>query len=166
MKYSFIITVIFSFFFFSSSANYIGTNPLLQSDTLKKGKNYILFNKSKEIESVRFVKNKKATTSSLKVHFGLPPIIPPTNNVFNSTMEVVKKYKPEDGALFVFDKITILSGKYDHIQTTAETNSRNLLTFTGLEFPLRLNLIWGKESVDLELTEAGEWDITIEIKNN
>ena len=166
MKYSSILTIILSFLFLNSSAHNLEFNSLTQSDTLKKGKNYILFSKTKEIESVRFVKNKKATTNSLKVHFGLPPVIPPTNNVFNSTMEVVKKYKPEDGALFVFDKITILSGKYDRIQTTAETNSRNLLTFTGLEFPLRLNLIWGKESVDLELTEAGEWDITIEIKNN
>ena len=65
-----------------------------------------------------------------------------------------------------FDKIDILKGKYDDIKVNPDTKYRNLFTFTGLEFPIRLKLTSGLEVIDFEILEAGEWNIDIELKNN
>lgn len=148
------------------SASNLTNKQRLSSDTLKNGKNYLLFSKTKDIQTVVFSKKKKSAKEEVKIHFGLPQIIPPTNNVFNSTIIVEKKYKAEDAEAFVFDKIKILKGKYTDVVITKETFTRNLFTLTGIEFPLRLQLISREQVVDLELTEVGDWEITIELKNN
>lgn len=66
----------------------------------------------------------------------------------------------------LFDKIEILNGKYEDIKVSPDTKYRNLFTLTGLEFPLRLKLKSGLETIDFELLEVGEWNIDIELKNN
>lgn len=138
----------------------------LENDTLKKGKNYVLFSKSKDIQNVIFSKNKKSQAQEVKIHFGLPTAVPVTKSVFSTTIDVEKKYKAEDAAAFVFDGIKIIKGKYSKVETTKETFTRNLFTFTNIEFPLRLLLTSKDQTIDLELVEAGDWDINIELKNN
>ncbi len=137
---------------------------LLQADTLKKGKNYILFSKSENIDNVSFSKSKKSKDNVLYIRFGYPTPIPKSNAV-NANVITSKRYN-EDGTIPIFDKIDILKGNYSEIKNSKDTKYRNLFTFSGVEFPLRLTLFSGKESIDLEFTEAGEWNIEIELKNN
>ncbi|SFH38804.1 hypothetical protein [Pedobacter insulae] len=147
----------------ASSNNNVNANSL-PSDTLKKGKNYFLFNKSKNVESVDFRKNKKSKDNIIYLRFGLASPIP-TSNAVNATVISSKRYK-EDGSLPVFDKIDILKGKYADVVMSKHSKIKNLFLFSGVEFPLRLKLHSDKEFIDLELTEAGEWNIEINLENN
>ena len=155
-------------FCISISLNSFATNHSipthLKSDTLKKGKNYILFSKSQNIENVSFSKSKKPKGNIVYIRFGFPAPVP-TSNAVNATVITSKRYN-EDGTIPIFDKIDILKGNYSDIKNDKDTKYRNLFTFSGVEFPLRLKLNSGKENVDLEFTEAGEWNIEIELKNN
>jgi hypothetical protein len=146
-----------------SSAESILINKL-PADTLKKGKNYLLFSKSENINNIRFSKEKKSTDNVLNITFGYPAPIPSSNAV-NGTVITSKRYN-EDGAAPIFDKIDILKGNYAAVKTNKDTKYRNSFTFTSVEYPLRLKLFSGAESIDLELTEAGEWNLWIELKNN
>ncbi len=145
----------------AKSTNYLAYNGI---DTLKKGKNYLLFSKSKNIESVNFSKNKKGKENLVYIRFGFPSPIP-TSNAVNATVITSKRYN-EDGSIPIFDKIDILKGKYDDIVLDKDTKVRNLYTLKGVEYPLHLKLTSGNESTEIELTEAGTWDISIELKNN
>ncbi|MEJ5994521.1 hypothetical protein WG904_08835 [Pedobacter sp. Du54] len=151
-------------FGFSSSAknNFIGNSPSL--DTLKKGQNFILFSKSSAVDNITFSKSKKPKTTNVYIRFGFPTPIP-ASNVANAQVITSKRYK-EDGVLPVFDKIDILKGNYADITTSKDTKYRSLFTLTGVEYPLRLKLTSGTDTVDLELTEPGEWNMEIELKNN
>jgi hypothetical protein len=165
MKTILLLTLLLSSFFLKSAAkNYLPTS-FAQIDTLKKGKNYTLFAKSNNIESVIFNKLKKSKENVVWIRFGFSTPIPTSNTINATVLQSNRKYT-EDGSVPVFDKIDILSGKYEAIKMSKDTNVRNLFKLTNAEFPLRLKLYSGKESIDLELTEAGEWNIGIELKNN
>lgn len=166
MKKYLLIVIILTCLGLTASATNSYSSTKLSIDTLKKGKNYILFSKTKNVQNVIFSKSKKSTEQKVMIHFGIPTAVPVTKSVFSTTIDVEKKYKEEDAANFVFDKIYIAKGKYANVETTKETFTRNLFTFTGVEFPLRLQLTSKDQVIDLELTEAGEWDINIELKNN
>ena len=163
MKPLALLTFVLCFFFLKSNAKNISI--LSQTDTLKKGKNYFLFSKSENIETVSFNKSKKAKENTIYIRFGFPTPIPTSNSINGTVLQSNRKYT-EDGSVPVFDKIDIINGKYADIKMSKDTNMRNLFTLTGLEFPLHIKLNSGKESIDLELTEAGEWNIGIELKNN
>jgi len=135
------------------------------SDTLKKGKNFILHSQTTNIERVTFGKNKKTKQDVVYIHFGFPTPIPSSNSINGTVLQSNRSYKDED-RLPAFEKIDILKGKYEDIKVSRETKLKNLFTLTGVQFPLRLKLNSGKETIDLELSEAGEWNITIELKNN
>ncbi|WP_316772811.1 hypothetical protein [Pedobacter frigiditerrae] len=152
-------------FSLKSNANHVNDFNYHQSDTLKKGTNYILFSKSENIESVSFSKSKKSKENIVYIKFGFPTPIPSSNGIQGNILQSNRKYT-EDGSVPVFDKIDILNGKYADIKMSKDTNVRNLFKLTDAEFPLRLKLHSGKESIDLEFTEAGEWNISIELKNN
>jgi len=149
---------------FNASAEKITSPEKLQSDTLKKGKNYILFSKSGNVENISFSKSKKSQENKVYIRFGFPAPIP-SSNVTNGQIITSKRYK-EGGTLPVFDKIDIIKGNYAEITTAKDTKYRSLFTLTGVEYPLRLKLTSGTETIDLELTEAGEWNMEIELKNN
>lgn len=136
----------------------------LAPDTLKKGKNYLLFSKSEEVESVNFSKSKKSKENIIYLRFGFATPVP-SSNVTNGQIISSKRYK-EDGSIPVFDKIDILKGKYADVIMSKDTKIKNLFSFTGVEYPVRLKLHSGKEIIDLELTEAGEWNLEIDLKNN
>ncbi|TKC07964.1 hypothetical protein FA048_12425 [Pedobacter polaris] len=165
MKKSLLIVIILSFFGLIASAKSNYKSPTLNLDTLKKGKNYNLFSKSSNIASVSFSKSKKSKENLVYIRFGFPTPIP-TSNAINGTVLQGNRRYTEDGSVPVFDKIDIIKGKYLDVKLSKDTNMRNLFTLSGLEFPLHLKLYSGKESVDLEVNEAGEWNIGIELKNN
>lgn len=146
--------------FNSSAAKHSFRNP---TDTLKKGKNYNLFSKTEKITSVVINKGKKDKENVVFIYFGYPPNIPSSNVVRGN---VIGGKGETRAALPEFDKIDILRGKYEDIKINPDTKERNLYKLSGLEFPLRLKLNYGSESVDFELLEAGEWNIRIELKNN
>ncbi|TCC86656.1 hypothetical protein EZ428_23395 [Pedobacter frigiditerrae] len=152
-------------FSLTSTAKNVNRHTYHQSDTLKKGKNYFLFSKSENIQSVNFNKTKKAKENIVYFRFGFPTPIPSSNGIQGNILQSNRKYT-EDGSVPIFDKIDILTGKYTDIKMSKDTNVRNLFKLTDIEFPLRLKLHSGKEHIDLELTEAGEWNIGIELKNN
>lgn len=158
------LTITFAALFLSFNS-YAKTTFSKQSDTLKKGKNYNLFSKSDNIDRIDFDKSKKSKENIVYIRFGFPKPMPTSNNVNANLLQSNRKYT-EDGSLPVFDKIDIIKGKYADIKLARETAFRNLFTLTGVEFPLQLKLYSGKESIDLELNEAGEWNIGIELKNN
>ena len=151
-------------FAFSSSAKNNFTLNDLSLDTLKKGKNYILFSKSENVDNVTFSKSKKPKENNIYIRFGYPAPIP-SSNVTNGQVISSKRYK-EGGVLPIFDKIDIIKGNYAEITTAKDTKYRSLFTLTGAEFPLRLKLTSGTDTIDLELTEAGEWNLEIDLKNN
>ncbi len=136
---------------------------MLQIDTLKKGKNYFLFSKSSRIDFVSISKSKKAKDTIIYIRFGYPTPIP-TSNTINGT--VISAHKNKESNVPVFDKIDIIKGNYADIKVEKETLLKNLFTITGAKFPLSLKLTSGKEIIDFELTEGGEWDIRIDLKNN
>lgn len=149
--------------FFALNANAKTSNVNL-TDTLKKGKNFNLFNKSENINRVDISKDKKKKENKVYIRFGFPTPIP-TSNAITSNVISSKRYN-EDGSVPVFDKIDILKGKYEDIVVSNDTKVRNLFTISGVEFPLHLKLTSGAEVVEFELNEAGQWDISIELKNN
>jgi hypothetical protein len=164
MKNLLLLAVFCTGLVFSSSAkNNFNVNDFAL-DTLKKGKNYLLFSKSENVENVSFSKSKKSKENVIYLRFGFPAPIP-TSNVANAQVITSKRYK-EGGVLPVFDKIDILKGNYAEITTAKDTKYRSLFTLTGVEFPLRLKLTSGTDTIDLELIEAGEWNMEIELKNN
>ena len=136
----------------------------LQLDTLTKGKNYLLFSKSDNVDNVTFSKSKKSKENIVYIRFGFPTPVPSSNSV-NGTVITSKRYR-EGGVLPIFDKIDIIKGNYAEIKNDKDTKYRSLFTFTGVEFPLQLKLISGNDNIYLELTEAGQWNIEIELKNN
>lgn len=165
MKFLLSLSVIFYAFTISANASINHPQNVHQSDTLKKGKNYILYSKTAEVERVAFSKSRKSKDNIVYIRFGFPAPAPSSNSNNTAVLQSNRKYK-EDDALPNFEKIDILKGKYEDIKVSKETKYKNLFTFTGIEFPLRLKLNSGKETIDLEVTEAGEWNLDIELKNN
>ena len=155
------ITLFTLFYSFSAVAHIENTIP---TDTLKKGKGYNLFSKTAKINSIVFNKKKKTNDHIIYIYFGYPEPVP-TSNAIRSNVIGGKMVESRDN-LPKFDKIDILKGKYDDIKVNPDTKYRNLFTFTGLEFPIRLKLTSGLEVIDFEILEAGEWNIEIELKNN
>lgn len=156
------------FLFIGLSANaksgYSNHNSSIQTDTLKKGKNYILFNKSENIDDVSFSSNKKKE-NLLVIRYGYPNPGAPTNNINGAIQQSRTKYgEPEP--IPVFDKIEIIKGKYENIKVEKENDLRNRFTFSQLEFPLHLKLTSGKETIEFELQEAGYWNLAIMLKKN
>ncbi|RZK52238.1 MAG: hypothetical protein EOO91_19690 [Pedobacter sp.] len=164
MKTFLLLTLLSLTFSLKSNANHLHGFNVHQSDTLKKGKNYILFSKSENVGKADFSKNKKPKENKVYIRFGFPTPIP-TSNAINSNVISSKRYN-EDGSIPIFEKIDILEGKYEGIVLNKDTKVRNLYTLTDVEFPLHLKLNSGAETIEFELTEAGEWDILIELKNN
>lgn len=160
---SFIIFLV-GFFLFSINSN-AQANKSNSIDTLKKGKNYTLFNKSINIDRVDISKNKKSAERVILIHFGFPKPMPTSNTVSGTVLQSNRKYT-EDGKLPVFDKIDIVKGNYSDIKVDKETNFKNIFTLTNVEFPVHLKLLSGKETIEFELNEPGQWDISIELKNN
>lgn len=154
---------LFAFFFVSINSN-AQTNQSNSTDTLKKGNNYALFSKTENIARVDISKNKKQKENKVFIKFGFPTPIP-TSNTITSNVISSKRYN-EDGSVPVFDKIDILKGKYDDIVVSKDTKFRNLFTISGIKFPLHLKLTSGLETIEFELNEPGQWDISIELKNN
>lgn len=142
----------------------INKNGNLQTDTLKKGKNYILFNKSANIDEVNFSVNKKKE-NTLVIRYGYPNPGAPTNNI-NGAIQQSRTQYGEPEAIPVFDKIEIVKGKYENINVEKENSLRNRFTFTDLQFPLHLKLTSGKETIEFELQEAGYWNLAIMLKKN
>ena len=161
MRTFLIITLFTLLYSFSAVAQNENTIPI---DTLKKGKGYNLFSKTAKINSIVINKKKKPKANMIYIYFGFPEPIP-TSNAIRSNVLGGKMVESRDN-LPKFDKIDILTGKYDEIKVNPDTKYRNLFTFTGLEFPIRLKLTSGLEVVDFEILEAGEWNIDIELKNN
>ena len=137
----------------------------LQSDTLKKGKNYLLFSKTENIENIRFTKNKKSKENILYITYGFPTPIPSSNTVNATVLQGNRKYKVDD-TLPEFEKIDIIAGIYKDIKVEKINALKSLFTFSTLEFPLHLKLKSGVETIEFKLMEAGEWNIEIELKNN
>lgn len=160
---SFIIFLV-GFFLFSINSN-AQANKSNSIDTLKKGKNYTLFNKSINIDRVDISKNKKSAEPVILIHFGFPKPMPTSNTVSGTVLQSNRKYT-EDGKLPVFDKIDIIKGNYSDIKVDKETNFKNIFTLTNVKFPIHLKLLSGKETIEFELNEVGKWDIVIELKNN
>ena len=162
-----VLSILFALFFcasFTTMAKKVDAHEVFTQDTLKKGKNYILFAKTENISNVDFKKDKKGKENIVYIRFGYPTPIPSSNTI-SSNVITSKRYN-EDSTAPIFDKIDILKGKYIDIEMSKDTKVRNLYKLTGVEFPLQLKLISGSESVQLEVTEAGEWNIGIELKNN
>lgn len=161
MRYSLLFTFIILSFSLNSSAK---TNLNLAIDTLKKGKNYTIFSKTDQISSIDITKKKKAKQNEIYIYFGYPTTMPASNAIKGNV--IGGKMGENRDNLPLFDKIEILNGKYEDIKVSPDTKYRNLFTLTGLEFPLRLKLKSGLETIDFELLEVGEWNIDIELKNN
>lgn len=161
MKYSLLITLMILSFSIKSFAK---TTPSLQIDTLKKGKIYNLFSKTDQINTVEITKKKKPKQNGIYIYFGYPTSMPTSNAIKGNVIGGKMGESRED--LPLFDKIEILNGKYEEIKVSPDTKYRNLFTLTGLEFPIRLKLKSGLETIDFELLEVGEWNIDIELKNN
>jgi hypothetical protein len=151
------------FLLFNSTAK-ASTSPIKsQIDTLKKGKNYNLFNKTENIVSVVINQHKKPKENVVYIYFGYPQDIPSSNVVKGNLIGGKGENRitlPE------FDKIDILRGKYEDIKISPDTKVRNLYKLSNIEFPLRLKLNYASENIDFELLEAGEWNIRLELKNN
>ena len=149
--------------FFSVNA-FAEINTAYQTDTLKKGKGYHIYSKTAKVNSVTIGKKKKPKADVVYIYFGFPEAAPTSNavsaNVIGGKMGESRDNLPK------FDKIDILNGKYDEVKVSPDTKYKNLFTFSNLVFPLRLRLTSGLEVVDLEILEAGEWNIDIELKNN
>lgn len=133
-------------------------------DTLKKGKGYVLFTKTNKINSVDISEKKKPKANIIYIYFGYPAPLPTSNairsNVIGGKMGETRADMP------LFDKIDIITGKYEDIKVSPDTKYRNLFQLTGIEFPIRLKLKSGLEVVDFEIAKAGEWRIAVELKNN
>ncbi|RZK57965.1 MAG: hypothetical protein EOO87_01540 [Pedobacter sp.] len=165
MKFLLSVSIVLFAFTLTLNASTVQKEKTVQADTLKKGKNFILHSQTANIDRVTFGKNKKTKQEVVYIHFGFPTPVPSSNSINGTVLQSNRSYKDED-SLPVFEKIDILKGKYEDIKLSRETKLKNLFTLTGVQFPLRLKLNSGKETIDLELSEAGEWNITIELKNN
>ncbi len=135
-----------------------------QTDTLKKGKGYNLYSKTLKVNSVTISKKKKPKADIIYIYFGFPEAAPKSNAISGSV--IGGKMGESRDNLPKFDKIDIITGKYEEIKVTPDTKYRNLFAFSKLEFPIRLMLTSGLEVVEFEIFEAGEWNIDIELKNN
>ena len=136
----------------------------LPSDTLKKTKTYIIHSKTKNILEITLSKAKKGDTA-INIRYGYPTPAPNVNTVTRDVRESNKQGN-KDQEIPAFDKIEIVKGKYEDMQSEKYTKYKNLFTFTTLTFPIRLKLNSGSEMIDLELIEAGNWVIVIDLKNN
>lgn len=164
MKLNFTLLALFMAFGFAANASALQKNSIVQTDTLKKGKNYILFSKSANIDEVNFSSNKKKE-SILVIRYGYPNPGAPTNNI-NGAIQQSRTNYGEPQAIPVFDKIEIVKGKYEDIKVEKENDLRNRFTLTGLQFPLQLKLTSGKETIEFELQEAAYWNLAIMLKKN
>ena len=149
---------------FFSVRTFAEIKPVQQTDTLKKGKGYILYSKTIKVTAVTISKKKKPKADIIYIYFGFPEAAPKSNAISGSV--IGGKMGESRDNLPKFDKIDILTGKYDDIRATPDTKYRNLFAFTKVEFPIRLKLTSGLEEIDFEILEAGEWNIDIELKNN
>lgn len=148
----------------SGAAALAQNNLSLPADTLKKGKGYIMFHKTSAINSVEIAQKKTAKANGIYIYFGYPTPVPTSNAIRSNVIGGKMGEKRDDIPLF--DKIDIITGKYEDIKVSRDTKYRNLFKLTGLEFPIRLKLKSGLEVVDFEISKAGEWRIEIELKNN
>lgn len=164
MKKSILAVIILTCLGLSASASSNHNSISFITDTLKKGKNYILFSKTENITNVSFSQNKKKE-NLISIRFGYPNPMAPTNTIGGAIQTSNSNYGTKK-AVPVFDKIEILGGKYEDIKVEKENDLRNRFILSGLQFPLKLKLISGKEVIELELQEAGFWNLAIELKNN
>lgn len=163
MKNSFLLVTFFALL--SCSLNVVAKSSTAQlTDTLKKGKGYYIFTKSDKIISIDINKKKKPKDNIIYIYFGYPAPVPTSNTI--RTNVIGGKMGENRDNLPLFDKIDILNGKYEDIKISPDTKYRNLNQLTGIEFPIRLKLTSGLETIDFELLEPGEWTIEIELKNN
>ena len=162
MKRTLFLSAVFLFMcVYSTSAHLV--NPPSRLDTIKKDKNYVLVSKT---ENVGFLSLKKLKNPGelLTVRFGFPTPIPVSNRVGTAVQGDINR--GGDPELPTFDKIEIIKGKYSDVKAEKDTKYRTLFTFTGIEFPLHLNLYSGKEMIDFMLLTPGNWSMNIELKNN
>jgi len=162
---SYSLSLIFLLFISSTAFSKLTVgDEKLAIDTLKKEKNYILHSKSENVASVSFIKKAKANTVYIK--FGFQSTAPSSSSVAGVVNQNNKTYMENVASSLVFDKIDILSGSYADIKVTSYSKLINLYELSKVEYPLRLKLYSGKERIDLELLEKGEWNIQIDLKNN
>lgn len=162
MRPFFILAAFLSCLSLSATAKLTVKSNIVQTDTLKKGKNYILYSKTENIQNVSFSQNKKKD-NLVVIRYGYPNPMAPTNTIGGAIQQSKSKYS-EPEPVPVFDKIEIIKGKYETINVEKENDLRNRFTLSTLEFPLHLKLTSGKEVIELELQEASYWNISIELK--
>lgn len=127
---------------------------------------YKLHSKTAQVENVDFKKNNKSKDKVLYIKIGNSGEVKLNNNLNNTAVQGGQRYKKVDESVPEFESIKILSGKYEDIKVERSGQSNNVYTLTGLTFPLRLELHTGKEVIDMEVIEAGKWNININLKNN
>ncbi|MCX2474725.1 hypothetical protein OQZ33_10330 [Pedobacter sp. MC2016-05] len=132
--------------------------------TIDRDSNFVVFNKSKNIEEVKIRKSKKSG-AVLYITVGVPQKTASNNNVTaigisgkSESEELRNKKGP------IFDHIEVLNGGYDDIKVDKLNSSQNVYTIEKVNFPLRLKVKSGNEQVEFELKEVGKWNVEINYK--
>jgi len=134
------------------------------TDTVKKG-NYTIFSKSDKIGTMSFTKNKKSKEQVLTIKFGYPTPMPGNNSLTSTSVQSSRPFG-DQGTTPEIKNVLILAGKYEDMTVLKDGARKNKYTLTGLTFPLHLKISSDTDIVEFELTEAGKWNIDIELKNN
>jgi len=132
------------------------------TDTLKKTDQYLLFNKTANIEEVNLIKNKKSKDQILYIKIGFAKTESNSNTVKTAILQGNKQYQDANNP--TISEVKILKGKYEDMKAETVTKTSTLYTLTGLEFPLRLNIMFMGETLDFELLEPGKWDVDLILK--
>ena len=146
----------------NSIAQSVEKSPLLQDSLIAK--DFILHESSTEIESVIITKNDKKG-NVLYIKLGYRTFNGANNN--STALGIAGKSRSRESQSVsapVFDKVEILSGNYEEIKADKLSTTQNLFTLKNIEFPLRLKMYVGKEYIDFELKNSGEWNITVNYK--
>lgn len=135
--------------------------PVL-TDTLKKTGQYLLFSKTANIEDATIIKNKKSKDQILYIKIGFTKAESNSNAVKTAVLQGNKQYQEANNP--TISEVKILKGKYEDMKAEAVTKTSTLYTLTGLEFPLRLSIMFMGETLDFELLESGKWDVDLILK--
>ena len=161
-----IALVIFAFVALCASKNSLAQSveksPLLQDSLIAK--DFILHQTSPEIESVTATKNKRKG-NNLYIKLGYKTFADANNN--STSLGIAGKSKSRESRSVTapaFDKVEILSGNYEEMKADKLSTTQNLFTLKNSEFPIRLKMYIGKEYIDFEVKEQGEWNIEVQYK--
>lgn len=146
----------------NSTAKSIKKYPLMQDTVLNK--DFVLHGTSSEIESATATKN-KTKGNALYIKLGYRTFNAASNN--STSLGISGKSRSRESQSVsapVFDKVEILSGNYEEMKADKLSTTQNLFTLKNSEFPLRLKMYIGKEYIDFEIKEQGEWNIEVKYK--